>query len=357
MSPLTVAIACFSVLAAVDRLFGSRLGLGKEFTRGFMLLGNMALSMIGIIVISPFLAHLLEPSFEWIYRVLSVDPSVIPASLFANDMGGAPLSVETARDPAIGLFNALVVSSMMGCTISFTIPCSMEIVKKEAQREMLLGYLCGVVTIPVGCFLSGLSLRLPLSALLLDLLPLTLFAALIVAGLLLCPRFCVRAFRALGWFIRLLITAGLILGILRFLLGVELIGGLTTLEEGASVCVNAAVVMTGAFPLVFLLSKLLSKPLTKLGSLMGIGETAAMGLIATLATAMSTYEMMNDMDKKGVMLNAAFLVSAGFTFAGHLAFTMAFDADYIPCVILGKLSAGVLALLLALLLYPRVKDE
>ena len=357
MSPINIVIAGFSVIAAVDRLFGSRFGLGKEFTRGFQLLGSMALSMIGIIVVSPYLAKLLNPCFEFFYNTLGIDPSIIPASLFANDMGGAPLSVEVARDPEIGLFNALVVSSMMGCTISFSIPCSMEIVKKEAQREMLLGYLCGVATIPLGCLISGLALRLPLRSLFMELLPLAVFAGVIVAGLLLCPKFCVKTFEILGWIIRLLITVGLILGIIRFLLGYEIIEGLSTLEEGASVCFNAAVVMTGAFPMLFLLSKALTRPLKKLGSAMNINETAAMGLIATVATAMSTYEMMNRMDRKGVMLNAAFLVSAGFTFAGHLAFTMAFDASYIPYVIIGKLTAGIFALLFALLLYPRVKNS
>ena len=357
MSPINLIIAVFSVIAAVDRLFGNRLGLGKEFTRGFQLLGSMALSMIGIIVISPYLAQVLNPCFNFVYDKLGIDPSIIPASLFANDMGGAPLSVEVARDPKIGLFNALIVSSMMGCTISFSIPCSMEIVKKDAHREMLLGYLCGVATIPMGCLISGLLLRLPFSSLLSELLPLTVFAGIIVAGLLLCPRACVKVFEIFGWMIRLLITAGLILGIIRFLLGYEIVKGLSTLEEGALVCFNAAVVMTGAFPLLFLLSKILARPIRKLGRAMSINETSAMGLIATVATAMSTYEMMNEMDRKGVMLNAAFLVSAGFTFAGHLAFTMAFDASYIPYMIVGKITAGILALLFALILYPRVNHH
>lgn len=357
MSPITYAIAGFSLLAALDRLFGGRLGLGSEFARGFQMLGGMALSMIGIIVISPLLARLLEPCFDWIYRVLKIDPSVIPATLFANDMGGAPLSAEVARDPAIGRFNGLVVSSMMGCTLSFSIPVSMEIVKKQARRSMLLGYLCGIVTIPVGCFFAGLLLRLPLAALAVDLVPLLIFGLIIVAGLLFCPGAAVKAFEVLGWIIKALITAGLILGILRFLLGIELVKGLTPLEDGAAVCVNAAVVMTGAFPMVKLLSVLLNKPLKKLGGLMGIGETAALGLIASLATAMSTYEMMNDMDEKGVMINGAFLVSAGFTFAGHLAFTMAFDAAYVTQVIAGKLISGAAALALCLLLYKKLSGK
>ena len=63
---------------------------------------------------------------------------------------------------------------------------------------------------------------------------------------------------------------------------------------------------------------------------------------------------MDNMDDKGVMLNSAFAVSAAFTFAGHLAFTMAFDASYLLPMIVGKLTAGFLALALAFLLYSKL---
>ena len=48
MNYLTVIILIFSMLGALDRIFGNRLGLGKEFEKAFMLLGAMALSMIGM---------------------------------------------------------------------------------------------------------------------------------------------------------------------------------------------------------------------------------------------------------------------------------------------------------------------
>ncbi len=50
MSILTIVILVFAAVAAIDYIFGSRLGLGKEFSHAFMLLGTMALSMIGMII-------------------------------------------------------------------------------------------------------------------------------------------------------------------------------------------------------------------------------------------------------------------------------------------------------------------
>ena len=58
-------------------------------------------------------------------------------------------------------------------------------------------------------------------------------------------------------------------------------------------------------------------------------------------------------------MNSAFAVSAAFTFAGHLAYTMAFPGgnEYVPYVIAGKLTAGVFALVLALALSKKLVKE
>jgi ethanolamine transporter len=63
--------------------------------------------------------------------------------------------------------------------------------------------------------------------------------------------------------------------------------------------------------------------------------------------------MMDRMDNKGKLLNSAFAVSGAFTFASHLAFTMAYNADYIPAVIAGKLVAGALSLVVGFVLYKK----
>ncbi len=347
MSVLTIVILIFLIVAALDYMLGGKLKLGKEFEKGFMLLGTMALSMIGMIVISPLLAELMTPLFNAFYNVLHIDPSLLTASLFANDMGGAPLAVAVAENEAIGGFNALVVSSMMGATISFTIPLSMQMVSKENHRELSVGLLCGVVTIPVGCFVAGLMCKLPLGALLIDLLPLLVLAVIIAVGLLFFQNLTVKIFKVVGFVIRVLVVVGLVLGIINFLAKREVIRGLGTVEDGVIICLNASIVMAGMFPLIYIISRLLAKPLGFVGAKIGINAKSMTGLISTLATNVTTFGMMNDMDKKGIMLNSAFAVSAAFTFAGHLAFTMAFDESYLAPVIVGKLAAGAFALVLS----------
>ena len=354
MLVIKIVILIFAALGALDYIIGNRFGVGKEFVNGIMLMGTMLLTMQGMLVISPLLADLLEPAFGFVYEVLHLDPSIIPASFFANDMGGAPLAKEIMVDEKVGMFNALVVSSMMGCTISFTIPFSLGLVPKEQHRNLLLGLLCGIVTIPVGCFVGGLVCGVPIVPLLIDLLPLILLSALIALGLLKFPGVCVKIFSVLGLLMKALIIVGLVFGMAYFLTGYKLFPEIDAAwDEGIGVCTNAAIFLAGAFPLVFVVSRLLGRPLQLLGRALRINETSALCLLSSLASSSATFGMMKVMDQRGCILNAAFAVSGAFVFAGHLAFTVAFDAAYVPAMVVGKLVAGVLALLVAIFISSR----
>lgn len=346
MDILKIVILAFSVLAGLDYILENRFGLGKEFERGFMLFGTMALTMIGMLVLTPLLAQWMQPAFALISGGFGLDPSILPASLLANDMGGASLAMEAAKDPLVGGFNALVVSSMMGCTISFTIPFALTC-KTKYTKQLYLGLLCGIVSIPIGCFSAGLICKIPFGSLLADILPLVLLSGIIAASLLLFPNGCIRAFRVVGFAIKALVAIGLILGIINFLCAEPLIPVIAPIEDGAMVCLNASIVMSGMFPLVWLLSKLFSRPLHWCGKHIGINDRAVLGLISSLATSVTTLSNLDDMDEKGVTVNAAFAVCGAFVFASHLAFTMAFAPAYLLPVIVGKLVAGVVSVIIA----------
>ena len=357
MNVISVIMLGFALAGALDRILGNKLGIGKEFEKGFSLLGQIVLSMLGMLILAPALADVLMPFFDFVYDVFKMEPSIIPTMLFANDMGGAPLAKEIAQNSQLGMYNAMVVSSMMGATISFTIPFALGCVKKEKQNDLILGLLCGVVTIPVGCLVAGAMCRIPFVSLILNLLPLIIFAVIIAFGLLFFPKACIKVFGVIGAVIKIVITFGLALGMIELLLGKKLIANTGDVTEGVMICFNAVVVMSGAFPLLSILSKLLSKPMAKLGGKLGINEKSTLGFISTLATNMPTFGMMNEMDKKGTVLNSAFAVSAAFVLAGHLAFTLAFAPSYLFPVMIGKIVAGISAVIFALVIYNKVASK
>jgi ethanolamine transporter len=223
MNVISIVMLIFTAIGALDYLTGSRLGLGKEFERGVLMIGTMILSMVGMIVLAPLIAAWIEPMLAAISdRIPFFEPSVIAGSLLANDMGGAPLALELAKTEEIGYFNGLVVGSMMGATISFSLPLSLGVTAPEQRSNILLGLMCGIAAIPVGCIVSGLMLGMPLADLAVSVVPLVIFSVLLTVGLLTIPQVCVKIFNVFGVAIKVLIIAGLLIGIAEFTLGLDI---------------------------------------------------------------------------------------------------------------------------------------
>ena len=345
---LIAVMAAFAVLGALDRIFGNRLGLGKEFEEGILAMGSLAMAMIGVITLAPVLAAILKPVVVPVFRFLGADPAMFAGSILACDMGGGALAREMATDTDAALLGGLITGSMLGATIVFTIPVAMGILSPEDRPAMAKGILCGIVTIPIGVFVGGLTAGFSISMLLPNILPIVLIAALIALGLWKAEEAMIRGFAAFGKGVVAVITVGLAAAIVEELTGFPLIPGMAPISEGFQTVGAIAIVLAGAFPLVLVLTKLLRKPLTRLGKLMGINETAAAGLVASLANSIATFGLVKDMDNRGKVVNIAFSVSAAFVFGDHLGFTAGFAPEMLPAMIAGKLAGGISAVLAAL---------
>ena len=183
-----------------------------------------------------------------------------------------------------------------------------------------------------------------------NLIPIVILAVLIAIGLWKAEKAMVRGFELFGKGVVAVITVGLAAVIVEELTGFVVIQGLAPIEEGFATVGNIAIVLAGAFPLVYALTKVLRKPLLKLGKTLGVNDVAAAGLVATLANSIATFSMVKDMDRRGKVVNTAFAVSAAFVFGDHLGFTAGFAPEMLPAVILGKLAGGVAAVAVALFL-------
>ena len=343
-------MAAFAVLGALDRILGSRLGIGKEFEEGILTMGSLALAMIGVITLAPVLAAVLKPVIVPVYRFLGADPAMFAGTILACDMGGGSLARELTADSQAALLGGVLTGSMLGATVVFTIPVAMGILRVEDRGFMAKGILCGIVTIPIGVLVGGLVAGFPIVMVLRNLIPIVLIAALIALGLWKFEKAMIKGFGVFGKLIIALITVGLVAAIVEALTGFAIIPGMNPIEDGFHTVGEIAIVLAGAFPLVYVLTKLLRKPLLKLGGLLGINDAAAGGLIASLANSIATFGLLKDMDDRGKVVNVAFAVSAAFVFGDHLGFTAGFAPEMLPSVIIGKLSGGITAVAVALLL-------
>ena len=352
---LIAVMAGFAVLGAIDRIIGNKFGIGQEFENGIAAMGSLALAMVGIIALAPVLARILQPVVVPVYRFVGADPAMFAGTILACDMGGGALAMEMTEDPQAALLGGVITGSMLGATIVFTIPVAMGILSEEDQPAMAKGILCGIVTIPIGVLAGGLTAGFPIRTVVSNLIPIILIGVLIALGLWKAEKAMIKGF---GWFgkgVVAVITVGLAATILETLTGFSVFPGMAPISEGFATVGAIAIVLAGAFPLVYVITKLLKKPLLKLGGLLGINDTAAAGLVASLANSIATFGLIKDMDNRGKVVNIAFAVSAAFVFGDHLGFTAGFAPEMLPAVIVGKLVGGISAVLVALLLTRKEK--
>ena len=347
----------FMVLGALDKIFGNKYGLGDKFDEGFMAMGSLSIAMLGVVSIAPVLAKVLGVVVVPVYTMLGADPAMFATTLLANDMGGYPLAKAMAQTPEAGSFAGLILGAMMGPTIVFTIPVALGIIEKDDHKYLAQGIMIGMITIPLGCLAGGIAAGYNMGMILANIVPIALVAILIAAGLWLAPSKMIGGFAIFGKGLTIFITICTACIVLETLTGLMLIPGMAPISDGIQIVGSIAIVLIGAFPMVQVITKVFAKPLMKLGGLLGMNEAAAAGMIATLANNIPMLNILKDMNPRGKVINIAFAVSAAFVFGDHLGFTAGVEKAMIFPMIVGKLTGGITAVLVAMLFVGKLSGE
>lgn len=340
-------MAVGALIGGSDRIFGNRLGLGKRFEEGFLLMGSTALSTAGIICLVPLLSRLLSVLGEALMQPLGIDPAML-AGILAIDMGGYQLAVDLAANPLVGRFSGIVVGAILGCTVSFTIPIGMGLLDADAKPDFTRGILFGLISMPIALLLGALTCGLPFGTALWQSLPVLLLSLLLLLGIRWRTDAVIRGFSVFATGIRILTTIGLMLGAVEYMTGYALVSGLTPLSEAMQVAVSIAVVMLGSLPVAELLQRALKRPMGWMQRATGMNSASAAGLLIGMISVLPAIALVKDMDRRGRIVNAAFMVCAASCFAAHLGFTVGVDAAMLPALLVSKLVGGAIGAGLAL---------
>ncbi|QAT43767.1 ethanolamine utilization protein EutH [Aminipila luticellarii] len=372
-SVIVTIMTIFMLVGAIDKIRGNKLGYGEQFDEGFLAMGPLAIAMAGVVAAAPVLSILLRPIISPIYTLVGADPSMFATTLLACDMGGYPLAMQLAENDTLGNFAGLILGSMMGPTIVFTIPVALSIINKKDRPYLAAGILAGLITIPIGCIAGGLVMnmtpyKISLITILINLIPVIVVAGLIVLGLWFKPASMINGFNKFGTAVTVIITIFTAIAIFQYETGIRFPlfdimvdpdknGGVIGLESGLLVCGQIACVLVGAFPMVKWITKTFGGTLEKVGGLLGMNDKGSAGMVATLANNIAMFNIMGEMNPKAKLLNVAFAVSAAFVFGDHLGFTAGNNPEMIFPVVVGKLVAGITALILANVLAPKLLSK
>ncbi len=338
-----------ALVGGIDRMTGCHLHLGEKFDEGFHSLGELALGMVGMLCLAPVLASVLHRLTEAFFRGLHMDPSVL-ASVFCVDMGGFSLGRELCGTEAAGYYNGLFVAAMLGCTLTFTIPVAFHAIGEEDKPLFSLGLLYGMAAVPAGAVLSGILAGFSLAVIMMNSIVTILISLLVVLCLKWIPDKTVRACIYLGKGLTVLTYIGLVAAF-QYLTGAVLIPGLAPIEEAMATVSACGITLLGTFPFLELLVRALKRPLKVLGRELKVNEEAVSGLVFTLANSVPVYKRMKYMDKKGIVVNTAWLVCATAALGDHLAFGSGVAPEYLIPLIVGKLVGGLLGVFFAVKAY------
>jgi ethanolamine transporter len=369
----------FVLIGAAFAIRNSDSGIGKEFLQGIHSIGHLFVPVAGIMASIPYLTTAVEKGAGPIWQALGADPSIAATTFIASDMGGYQLAFATAGDSGAWI-TAMVTGFMAGATIVFTVPVGLAMLQKTDQRYMALGIMSGVLTIPIGVLVTMVIIMitrplirgdvrttgpsetvidgLNIQELLANLLPLLLIVVAIAAGLKFAPGFMIKAFIMFGRLIDAAVKIILALSIVEYFTGIftKMFGAwgfepiIATADDhfrALEVVGAVGIMLAGAFPMVYAINKFLAGPLSRLGNRVGISETGVTGMLGGAANALALFHVVKNMSPRDKVISIAFVVCGGFLLGDHLSFTANFQPNLIGAVLVGKLTAAILAIVLA----------
>lgn len=345
---IMICMAVGALLGGIDRILGNRFGLGEKFEEGFRLMGSVGLSMAGIICLTPVIANVLGGAVTKLFSAIGVDPGMF-GGILAIDMGGYQLAMGLAQDPQVGSFAGILVSAIFGCTVVFTIPVGMGTVGEAGRPLFSKGLLMGLIAMPAALFLGGVLCGLGVGQTIWQCLPVLAVSALLLVGLVKWPDRLMRGFSAFARVIQIVCTIGLTLGAIQYMTGWNLLPGLAPIAEAMEAVSAIAIVMLGSMPLAELVRRRLQKPFAWVGRKAGLNDVSTTAILVGAVSVMPALVMMKDMDDRGKVVNAAFLVCAASALSAHLGFTVSAAPELVTPLLAAKLLGGLLGASIAML--------
>lgn len=374
-SAFILIIVVFAMVGGIDLFFGDKYGYGSKFKEGLEIFGSIAIVFVGMVAMAPLLKMLIGPILTNLFSMVGISPAMFPTMFFGSDMGGYPLAQQLADgDRSITNYSGLIQGAILGCTVTFTIPVGLTFVSGKKRKAFSLGILVGLLTMPLGMLLGGLLMNVSdnpigIQTILINMIPMLIIAVFIILGLLFSLEAMAKGFEKFGAVVEKIAMVCFVISIFQYQTGIKIpffrkmveydtVGKSIPFENGLNVLVIVCITLTGALPMVEFIRRHGQKLFRRIGQKIDMDENGIAGVIAMSASCMPAFMLMEDMSERSVYILAAFAVPASAAigeFAGAIA---AFDSTMLSPAIVSKLIAGVIAILLACALSPKLlKDE
>lgn len=382
-----IIMAC-AIVGCLASVIKPESELGQQFVAGIDSIGPIFLPVAGIMASAPYLTAFVSAVFGPAYSAVGADPAMAATTFIAVDMGGYQLADALAQTRESWIM-AMITGYMAGATIVFSIPVALKMLEKRDRKYLALGVMSGLLAIPIGVLVASAiiavshpvvrevvstnadatyQLMLSWGQIGVNLVPLIIICVALAAGLKFKPDAMIRGFIVFGRVMESALKIVFVLVVVEYFTGLwsTLFGSFgfdpiiadeddifRALETSGAI----GMMLCGAFPMVYLIRRYLARPLAKIGGAVGLSSDATAGLLAGSANVLALFSMVKDLRAKDKVICMAFAVCCAFLFGDHLSFTANFQPNLIVVVLLGKLAAGICAIVFANLLAVKKAEE
>lgn len=372
-----IIMAC-SLIGCMSYILKEGSELGNQFLEGIYSIGAIFIPVAGVMASAPYLTAIVKSAFGPLYSMVGADPCMAATTFIAVDMGGYQLADALAATRESWIM-AEYTGYMAGATIVYNIPVALKMLRKEDRPYLALGMMSGFLMIPVGVLVASVitaisnpmvrdiistdseaTYQLAMDYVLIfkNLIPLIIICVAIAIGLFLIPNAMIKGFQIFGKFMDSALTLILCLCIIEYFTGVfskifgswgfePIMADEVDPNRALEIAGYIGIMLSGAFPMVYLITKYFGKPLEKVGALVGFSKEGVAGILAGAANAIAMYKLIETMKAEDKVKCLAFAVCAAFLIGDHLSFTANFQPTLILPVFIGKLVAGILAVIIA----------
>lgn len=364
-----------AVLGMIGAIKDEENGIGFEFMEGVRQVGVLFIPIAGVMASLPYIHKFVETCFTGISDLIGCDAAVWAGILLPPDMGGNILAKEMADSYETWII-ALFIAFILGSGVTFGIPTSIFMVKKRDHKYLSLGIMCGIMACPVGiaicCFATmafdpairaevsttmepSVYLTLTAGTILINLLPVFVICALITLGIWRFPEKMIKGFmvfgRALNIAILIVFTASVVEYFTGFFSMVwsgwgfdPILADDVDFNRALEIGGFVAMMLAGAYPMMYLVEKYLGKHIAKVANKVGITSTGSMGIIASSVTLVAMFRAFEKMPPKDKVRSAAWALCGGYFIADHLTYCYQFQPELYAGLALGKIIGGILAM-------------
>lgn len=366
-------------LGALATIFKEESGLAQSFHDGIGTMAALFIPICGLMVSIPYIIKGVQSFVKPVFSIVGADPVVAVSFIAPPDAGGYALALSIGQSPAIVVI-CMAVGYMVASTVAFNIPIGLSMLEKKDHSFLALGAMSGFLAAPFGIAITYLfvyftepmirttfttvgdpdfKLQVDLVTLFINLIPITLICVLLAIGLRIMPSKMIKGFKIFGKGLISVLTLVVMVSVVNHYTGIfsmifkdawafdPLFADEEESFRAIELLGTIAMMLTGAFPMVYLIRTYCHKFLTKVGKVFGLGAEGSAGLIACLANGLALFPLVGSMSDKDKVLSIAFMICAGYSLGDFIAFNVNFQPNLVVPILVGQLTAGVIGIFFA----------